>query len=100
MAYKNNTIRTSDAYQVTINTKNDEMLIALKNTIAKYNVLNKEEFVNGGVESEFLRVCVKPRGPRTSSFYHTLTKDATHFDVYVQKDYCRDSALKWSRAAR
>ena len=80
MAYKNNVIRTSDAYQFTINTKNDEMLIALKNAVAEHNINEK-------TYTEFLRVCVKPRGPRTSSSYHTLTKDATHFDVYVQRRY-------------
>lgn len=98
MAYKTDTNRYSDAYKFTVDTKNDELLTALKATIAKYNDYNKQEFNAGGVETEFLRVCVKPRGPRTRSSYHTITEDATHFDVYVQKDYERDSALRWSRA--
>ena len=88
MAYKNNVIRTSDAYQFTINTENDKMLIALKNAIAKHNFYWPHCFdINEKINTEFLRVCVKPRGPRTSSSYHTLTKDATHFDVYVQRRY-------------
>lgn len=89
MAYKTlENKRTSDDYKFTIDTKDDEMLVALKATIKKYNDFEKSQ-VEAGLETnpKYLRVCVKPRGPRARWAYHTMTEDATHFDVYVWTKY-------------
>tara|TARA_R110000764_G_scaffold4541_25_gene18653 strand:+ start:184 stop:504 length:321 start_codon:yes stop_codon:yes gene_type:complete len=105
MTYTTNKSTRTDAYEFTIDTKSDKALVELKAEIAAHNAIAKKAIADGASLYDgkimFMRVCVKPRGPRFGADrYHTLTANATHFDVYVQTDADRLCAYKWANVGR
>lgn len=79
--------RTSDYQGTTFDYEVDADVINLKKSIAINNAqVRKNSRKHGRVIGTLGRVRIKPRGPRNSSFYHTLVEEATHFDVYAGED--------------
>ncbi len=79
----------SDAYRFSTEDKNCEDIANLRKVTASYNK-NLRQYIcdtHRMDERSFLKVCIKPRGKRPANSYHTLVKDATHYDVYVWTDY-------------
>ena len=78
--------RSTD-YIGTTKDKNDEDVRTLKESVARHNRhVRSSSRKFGCTIGTLLRVRVKPRGPRTNNSYHTLTADATHFDIYQGED--------------
>ena len=83
------------AYRGTIETLDDPDLQNLKKSVAATNKYYRETSRSLGRKIGTLsRVCVKGRGPRHESYYHTNLHEATHFDVYVQDDNSSMALLK------
>lgn len=79
--------RTSDYQGTTFDYEVDADVINLKKSIALNNAqVRKDSRKHGRVIGTLGRVRIKPRGPRNSSYYHTLVSEATHFDVYAGED--------------
>ena len=74
-------IGTTDNYRDDPNVKNLKKSIELNN-----EKVRKQSRRMGRIIGSLLRVRVKPRGPRIHSYYHTLTTNATHFDIYQGED--------------
>ena len=78
--------RTTD-YVGTVKDKNDESLQSLHRSVAIHNKdIRARSRKLGRIVGTLLRVRIKPRGPRVASYYHTLTENATHFDIYQGED--------------
>jgi len=85
------TIKTnrSNTYQFTIQSKNDPSLQQLKNEIKQIRNQIKqtqtpfESFNKSYISLPYVRI--RARGPRKNQYskYHTLMKNATHYDIYV-----------------
>ena len=82
------------SYRFTVNSLDDQYLLQLKqqvaNTREEYRK-NRREFTSNypshsGKEIQLPYVRIRARGPRKNQFskYHTLMKNATHYDIYVQ----------------
>lgn len=79
--------RTSDYQGTTTDYATDADVLALKKSVALNNAeVRKESRKRGRIIGTLGRVRVKPRGPRLESSYHTMTSDATHFDIYAGED--------------
>ena len=83
------------AYRGTITSLDDTDLLNLKKSVHTTNQYYREISRSLGRKIGTLsRVCVKGRGPRNESAYHTNLHEATHFDVYVQDDNSSMELLK------
>ena len=79
--------RTEEYRGTTTNYKDDEDVKALKKSVRLHNeVVRANSRRLGRISGVLRRVRVKGRGPRLSSFYHTLVSEATHFDIYEGED--------------
>lgn len=79
--------RTSDYQGTTADYTTDADVLALKKSVALNNAeVRKNSRERGYIVGTLGRVRVKPRGPRLESSYHTMTEDATHFDIYAGED--------------
>lgn len=79
--------RTSDYQGTTTDYTTDTDVLALKKSVALNNAeVRAKSRKQGSIVGTLGRVRVKGRGPRNSSFYHTLVEDATHFDIYAGED--------------
>lgn len=79
--------RTEDYRGTTDNYKDDPDVKALKRSVELHNKKVREVSRRMGRNiGSLLRVRVKPRGPRVYSYYHTLIKNATHYDIYQGED--------------
>lgn len=89
--------RTLD-YRFTVSDKNDPAVAELKKSVADHNkhvrAARRKGFDWADGTCKIQRVRIKPRGPRNSSRYHTMTADATHFDIYVGLDTENEYRLK------
>ena len=78
--------RTTD-YVGTVKDKSDESLQSLHRSVAIHNAnVRANSRKLGRIVGTLLRVRIKPRGPRVASNYHTLTSEATHYDIYQGED--------------
>ena len=83
----NGSARTSDYQGTTNDYTNDEDVANLKKSVSIHNNGVRETSRRiGRICGVLGRVRVKPRGPRSSSWYHTLVEEATHFDIYAGED--------------
>ena len=90
-----NLARTTDYVGTTDDYVNDPDVAALKESVARHNDwVRSSSRKHGRVIGNLLRVRVKPRGPRRRSYYHTLVKDATHFDIYQGEDSANQYDLR------
>lgn len=98
-SWNGNRMRT-EAYQFTVESLDDPLLVALKKEIARNNKAMRALARQTGREyyaHNLKRVRVMPRGPRVEAAWgdyksrraydsYLPIRHATHFDVYVQKD--------------
>jgi|TARA_R110001606_G_scaffold256455_1_gene404596 hypothetical protein len=52
---------------------------------------------HGTVWGAFMKIRVRPRGPRRPYSHDTLIKDALYFDIYKSEDTTRTYMLKYNR---
>lgn len=84
---RNGSARTSDYQGTTKDYLNDQDVINLKKSVALGNSATRDNSRRlGRITGTLGRVRVKPRGPRCSSWYHTLVEEATHYDIYAGED--------------
>ncbi len=92
---KRNQSRTSD-YVGSTNNPYDADVKEVRKDIARHNREVKADFEKWGrTSSMFMKLRVRPRGPRSQYSYDTLIKDARYFDIYKTSDTARTWNMKY-----
>ena len=86
------------SYVGSTNNPYDADVEAVREDIRRYNLriaATHKKF--GFVSGSFMKLRVRPRGPRRPYAYDTQMKDAKYFDIYKSEDATRTYMLKYNR---
>lgn len=84
------------SYAGSTNNPYDPDVEAVREDIRRNNRRVLEQYEDYGyVLGTFMKIRVRPRGPRRPNTHDTLVKDARYFDIYRSEDTTRTYDLKY-----